>query len=101
MFILFQQCSTVNIYKYKGKYVLKEFLMLLMDRNFNPFATCILNKQGHIINGNIPVALRCVMFFSHTSEPTSVLFSYKRASNYITDNQYFSLLMFWQIRYVH
>ena len=39
--------------------------------------------------------------FSHTSEPTSVLFSYKRASNYITDNQYFSLLMFWQIRYVH
>ena len=52
MFILFQQCSTVNIYKYKGKYVLKEFLMLLMDRNFNPFATCILNKQGHIINGN-------------------------------------------------
>ena len=37
MFILFQQCSTVNIYKYKGKYVLKEFLMFLMDRNFNPF----------------------------------------------------------------
>ena len=66
MFILFQQCSTVNIYKYKGKYVLKEFLMLLMDRNFNPFATCILNKQGNIINGNIPVALRCVTFFSHT-----------------------------------
>ena len=51
--------------------------MLLMDRNFNPFATCmscmyvfrymyVLNKQGHIINGNIPVALRCVTFFSHT-----------------------------------
>ena len=70
--------------------------MLLMDRNFNPYA--ILNKQGHIIiNGNIPVALWCVTFFSHTSEPTSVLFSYKRASNYITHNQYFSLLMFWQI----
>ena len=32
---------------------------------------------------------------------TSVLFSYERASNYITDNQYFSLLMFWQIRYFH
>ena len=46
MFILFQQCSTVyNIYKYKGKYVLKEFLMLLMDRNFNPFATYILNRE--------------------------------------------------------
>ena len=100
-FFLFQQCSTVNIYKYKRKYVLKEFLMLLMDRNFNPFATCILIKQGHIINGNIPVALRCVTFFTHTSEPTSVLFSYKRASNYITDNQYFSLLLFWQIRYLH
>ena len=67
--------------------------------HFNPFAT--LNKQGHIINENTPVALRCVTFFSHTSEPTSVLFSYKRASNYITDNQYFSLLMFWQISYVH
>ena len=38
---------------------------------------------------------------THASEPTSVLFLYKRASNYITDNQYFSLLMFWQIRYVH
>ena len=25
-------------------------------------------------------------------------FSYKIASNYITDNQYFSLLMVWQIR---
>ena len=24
------------------------------------------NKQGHIINRNIPVALRCVTFFSHT-----------------------------------
>ena len=70
-----------------------------MDRNFNPFA--ILNKQGHIINGNIPVALRCVTFFSHPRKPTSVLFSCKRASNYIADNQYFSMLMFWQIRYVH
>ena len=58
-----------------------------MDGNFNSFA--ILNKQGHIINENIPVALRCVMFFSHTSEPTSGLFSYKRACNYRTDNQYF------------
>ena len=61
-----------------------------MDGNLNPFA--ILNKQGYIINGNIPVALQCVTFFSHTSEPTSVLFSYKKASNYRTDNQHFSLL---------
>ena len=53
--------------------------MLLMDRNFNPFA--ILNKQGHIINGNIQVALQCVTFFSHTREPYLVLFSYERASN--------------------
>ena len=73
--------------------------MLLMDGNLNPFA--ILNKQGYIINGNIPVALRCVTFFSHTSEPTSALFSYKKSSNYITDKKYFSLLMFRQIRYVH
>ena len=48
--------------------------MLVMDGNLNPFT--ILNKQGHIINGNVPVALQSVTFFSHTSEPTSVLFSY-------------------------
>ena len=97
MFILFQQCSTVNIYKYKGKYVLKELLMLLMDRNFNPFATCILNKQGHM--GIYQLRYGALRFsLTHASERTSVLFSYKRASNYITDNRYFSLLMFWQIR---
>ena len=73
--------------------------MLLMDGNLNP--SPILNKQGHIINGNIPVALRCVTFFSHTSEPTSVFSHVQKSSNYITDNQYFSLLMFWQICYVH
>ena len=28
--------------------------MLMLDGNFNPLA--ILNKQGHIINGNIPLA---------------------------------------------
>ena len=32
-----------------------------------------------------------LQFFSHT----------KKASNYITDNHYFSLLIFWLIRYVH
>ena len=67
-----------------------------MHRNCNPFA--ILNKQAHIICGNLP-ELRYgeLWFFSHTSEPltpTSVLLSLKRASNCITDNQYFSLLMF-------
>ena len=67
--------------------------MLLMDGNLNPFA--ILNRQAHSLNGNIPLStLRSVTFFSHTSEPTSVLFSYKRASNCITDNQYFSLIIF-------
>ena len=49
--------------------------MLLMDRNFNPFA--ILNKQGYIINGNqlcydtVPFTLTQVtllQFFSHTKE---------------------------------
>ena len=63
-----------------------------------PFA--ILNKQARI-NGNVPVALRCVTFLSHTSEPTSVLFSYKRDSNHIYDNRYFSLIIFWQIRHFH
>ena len=36
----------------KGNICLEEFLMLLMDRNFNPFA--ISNKQAHIISGNLP-----------------------------------------------
>ena len=59
-----------------------------------------INKHTSI-SGNIPVALRCVTFFSQTREPTSVLLSYKRTSYHKTGNQYFSLLMFWKIRYVH
>ena len=35
----------------KGNICYGEFLMLLMDRNFNPFAISI--KQADIINGNI------------------------------------------------
>ena len=67
-------CSVGCLWQATGN-VLKEFLMLLMDRNFNPFAICMLNKQGHIINGNTPVALRfsftqvsLPQFFSHTKE---------------------------------
>ena len=30
-------------------------------------------RLGYIINGNTPVALKCVTFFSHTSEPTSYI----------------------------
>ena len=64
----------------------------------------------HTFDGNIPVALLCVTFFSRPSEPLrtinafvsilivnypiSVLLSQKGASNYITDCQYFSLLNF-------
>ena len=76
----------------KGNICLEEFLMLLMDRNFNTFAMS--NKQAHIISGNLP-ELRygeLLRFFSHISEPltlTSVLLSLKRASNYIIDKQYF------------
>ena len=33
----------------KGNICLEEFLMLLMDRNFNPFTFS--NKRAHIING--------------------------------------------------
>jgi len=64
--LFYFQCSTVNIYKYKGKYLLRR-IAHGPHGNFNPFV--ISNKQAHIINGNIPVTLRCVMFFSHTTEP--------------------------------
>ena len=79
MFILFHiQCSIVN--KYKGKDMLRRIPHASDGWKLNPFA--ILNKQGHrdyrYVNGNIPVALRCVTFFSYTSEPNSVLFSYKK-----------------------
>ena len=35
-----------------GNICSEEFLMLLMDRNFNPYA--ISNKQAHIIKGIYP-----------------------------------------------
>ena len=96
MFILFLLVTFIN--QYKGKYLfrtIEEFLVLLMDRNCNPFATS--NQQAHIQHKwkFASVALWWVRFFSHTSEPltpTSVVLSHKRACNYITDNQHFSLL---------
>ena len=36
----------------KGNTCLEEFLMLLVDRNFNSFA--LSNKQAHISGGNLP-----------------------------------------------
>ena len=36
----------------KGNTCLEEFLMLLVDRNFNSFA--ISHKQAHISGGNLP-----------------------------------------------
>ena len=64
--------------------------MLPMNGNFNPFA--ILNKQEreHIMFTSC-VTVRYVFLSPTSDEPTSVLFSYKRASCYITDNKYFSL----------
>ena len=68
-----------------------------MDRNFNPFATMISNKQVHIIqivNENIPgESLRTINALVNVLMATLIL-SHKRASNYTTDIQYFSLLMF-------
>ena len=49
MFILFSLVTFINT---KGSIFLEEFLMLLMDGNFNPFA--ISNKQAHSISGNLP-----------------------------------------------
>ena len=49
MFILFSLVTFINT---KGNSCLEEFLMLLMDRNFNSFA--ISNKQTHIISVNLP-----------------------------------------------
>ena len=68
-----------------------------MDRNFNIFA--ISNKQAHIIgviiSGNLTELRYDELDFSLTEQltPTSVLLSRKRVSNYITDHQYFSLLI--------
>ena len=64
--LFYFQCSPVNIYKHKGKYLLRR-IPHASHGSFNPLV--ISNKQAHIINGNIPVALRCVTFFSHASEP--------------------------------
>ena len=47
MFILFSLVTFI-----KGNICLEEFLMLLMNRSFNPFA--ISNKQAHIASGNLP-----------------------------------------------
>ena len=41
------------------------------ERTLNLFA--ISNKQAYIINGNIPAALRCVTFFSQTSQDLSTI----------------------------
>ena len=79
--LFYFQCFTVDIYKYKGKYLLRR-IPHASHGNFNPFV--ISNKQAYIINGNITVALRflshklaskdnqysfnVLQFFSHTKE---------------------------------
>ena len=50
--LFYFQCSIVNIFKYKGKYLLRR-IPHASHGSFNPFV--ISNKQAHIINGNIPV----------------------------------------------
>ena len=62
------QCSTVNIQKYKGKYLLKK-IPHASQGNFNIFT--ISNTQTHI-QGECAscVTVRYVFFFfSHTSKP--------------------------------
>ena len=50
--------------------------MLLMDRNYNPFAISNKQAQAHILSGDLP-ELRCGEFFSHTSGPlTEPLFQF-------------------------
>ena len=72
--------------------------MLLVDRNFNSFA--LSNKQAHIISGNLPELRYGELSFSLTQ--VSRFSSYtKELLMYMTDNRYFCLLMFQQIRYVH
>ena len=50
--LFYFRCSTVNIVKYKGKYLLRRIPHASLG-SFNPFV--ISNKQAHIINGNISV----------------------------------------------
>ena len=53
MFILFSQTvPLVTFRNTKENICLEEFLMLLVDRNFNSFA--ISNKQAHISSRNLP-----------------------------------------------
>jgi len=78
--LVYFQCSTVNIYKYKGKYLLRR-IPHATHGSFNPFV--ISNKQAHIINQLRYVALRfsltqetintlvnVLQFFSHRKELT-------------------------------
>jgi len=67
----------------KGKYLFRR-IPHASHESFNPFAFVISNKQAHISNGNILVALRCVTFFSHTSEPL------KTISTFVNVLQFFS-----------
>ena len=50
--LFYFQSYTVNIFKYKGKYLLRR-IPHASHGSFNPFV--ISNKQAHVINGNIPV----------------------------------------------
>ena len=52
MFFFIFTVPLVTFINTKGSICLEEFLMLLMDRNFNTFA--ISNKQAHIISGILP-----------------------------------------------
>ena len=93
MFILFHiQCSIVN--KYKGKDALRRIPHASDGWKLNPFP--ILNKQGHIIE--MSMGIYQLRYGALRFSLTQVYFSSFLIQ---TDNQYFSILMFWQIRYVN
>ena len=64
--LFYFQCSTVNIYKYKRKYLLRR----IPHASYGSYNRSLSRISKHTsVNVNITVVLRSVTFFSHTSEP--------------------------------
>ena len=97
--LFYFQCSIVDIYKYKGKYLLRR-IPHASHRSFSSFVIPNIVKKNTSmgIHQLRYVALRFPLTTSKDNQYfcncASVLLSYKRASDYITNNQYFSLLKF-------
>ena len=86
--------STGNIYKYNGKYLFRRISHASSGSKLQFFR---INKHTLAVGIYLSCVTVSLRFFYHASEPltpTSVLLLHKRASNYMTDNRYFSLLIF-------